>query len=131
MIKDLGPINNTSSKNSYQYIPKAYVDVAKGMEKQFLNYMLEQMKKTTEEKEGDTSSQYYNSLMTSERAGIMSEQNEGMGISKLILDQIYPKHLRNEIQYQQFLNKEQGKIVKNQNAPKLIEKFKNTDVTNE
>ncbi|RLA65101.1 MAG: hypothetical protein DRQ88_02405 [Epsilonproteobacteria bacterium] len=71
-------------------IPQVYKNIAQGMERQFLQYMLEKMKDTAKTKNQDTAGKYYQSLMTSEHAKIMASKNGGVGIQKLILKQIYP-----------------------------------------
>jgi len=75
-------------------IPKAYKKIAEGMERQFLQYMLEKMKDTAKTQNQDTAGKYYQSLMTSEHARVMASKNEGLGIQKLILQQIYPGYQR-------------------------------------
>lgn len=97
-------IHQRPSRQQEENIPKAYRDVAQGMEAQFVNHMLTEMRKSIGKDEDDSSSMdYYNSLLDSERAKIMTEKDGGMGIQKLIIDEIYPKRLRqqqNNIQMQ-------------------------------
>ena len=78
-------------------IPKPYRNIASGMERQFLEYMLEKMKATISEEEQSTSQNYYNTLQTSEQAKAIAENDEGLGIQELILNQIYPKSRRNAL----------------------------------
>lgn len=78
-------------------IPKPYRNIASGMERQFLEYMLEKMKATISDEEQSTSQNYYNTLQTSEQAKAMAENDEGMGVQELILNQIYPKSRRNAL----------------------------------
>ena len=76
-------------------ILKKYDEIAQGMETQFNEYMLSQMKKSINKEEEDSSAtNYYNSLLDSERAKIMSENNGGLGLKKMILEQILPSHLK-------------------------------------
>jgi Rod binding domain-containing protein len=86
-----------------QYIPKQYQEVAESMEQQFADYMLQQMNKTTGEEDADGSGgmDYYKSLQTSERAKAMAQQNN-LGLQGMILDQIYPKRMRNEMALKQY-----------------------------
>lgn len=86
-----------------KFIPKQFQDVAESMESQFAEEMLKQMNQTVDETESEESSgmDYYKSLQTSERAKMMSKQNN-LGLQKLILDQIYPKRLRNELGLKQY-----------------------------
>lgn len=79
----------------YENIPKEYLDVADGMETQFINHMLNEMRKTVNTAEKDSNaSEYYKSLMDFERAKIMAKTENGIGLKEVILDQIYPKHMR-------------------------------------
>ncbi len=78
-------------------IPKPYRDIASGMERQFLEYMLERMKSTISEEELSTAQNYYDSLQTSEQAKAIAEKDGGMGIQEMILNQIYPKSKRQAI----------------------------------
>lgn len=93
-------------------IPAAYRNIAAGMERQFLEYMLEKMKATISEEEPSTAQNYYNGLQTSEQAKALTEKDEGMGIQEMILNQIYPKNRRNTINaaQNQYLNNKGSKL---------------------
>jgi len=79
-------------------IPKPYTDVATGMEQQFLNHLIKQMRNTIpKEKKDSVSMEYYNSLLDSERARLMTEKNGGLGIQEMILKQILPHHLKQHL----------------------------------
>jgi Rod binding domain-containing protein len=87
-----------------KFIPKQFQDVAESMESQFAETMLKQMNQTIEETPGEDSGagmDYYKSLQTAERAKMMSKQNN-LGLQNIILDQIYPKRLRNEMALKQY-----------------------------
>lgn len=86
-----------------QYIPKQYKEVAASMEQQFAEMMLDQMSKTVDESEseGGMGMDYYKSLQKSERAKTMTSQNN-LGLQDMILNQIYPKRLRNEMGLRQY-----------------------------
>ncbi len=112
-----------SIKDDSKYIPEPYKNVARGMEKQFVEFMLEQMQKTAPSSQTDTASQYYQGLMKSERAENMVRHNGGLGIQEVILDQVYPKKFRNKFAYNQFLemnrkNQKQTIEIK-KNSPKV------------
>lgn len=114
------------SENEH-YIPEPYKKVARGMEEQFANFMLEEMNKTTGDSSTDSASQYYKGLMTAERAKIMSESDQGLGLKKVILEQIYPKRLRNKIAFENFVARDkaqQAMLKKNS-----IEMYKKADRT--
>lgn len=78
-------------------VPKAYKEIAVGMERQFIRHMIDQMQKTvkSQEEEGPGAA-YYKSLMADERSKIMAEVNNGIGLKEIILDQIVPSHLKNQ-----------------------------------
>ncbi len=85
-----------------KFIPKQYQDVAESMESQFAETMVKQMNQTIDENAGDDSGMdYYKSLQTSERAKMMAKQNN-LGLQNVILDQIYPKRMRNEMALKQY-----------------------------
>ncbi|MGZ3788434.1 MAG: hypothetical protein ACXVLQ_07925 [Bacteriovorax sp.] len=85
-----------------KYVPKQFQDVAESMEAQFAETMLKQMNQTIDETPGeDSGMDYYKSLQTTERAKMMSKQNN-LGLQNVILDQIYPKRLRNEMALKQY-----------------------------
>jgi Rod binding domain-containing protein len=73
------------------------------MEQQFAEFMLTQMNKAVGENDAEDSNgmDYYKSLQTSERAKAMSKQNN-LGLQNVILDQIYPKRMRNELALKQY-----------------------------
>ena len=77
-------------------IPEAYRKVAKGMEEQFLQHMIEQMRKTIDFANAESSSlKFYQSMLNSSHANVMAQKNYGKGLQKVILDQIYPVYKRN------------------------------------
>jgi Rod binding domain-containing protein len=93
-------------KIDYTKVPKEYLEVARGMETQYFQYMIEQMNKTVDKAEHESSSQnFYNSLLDLERAQIMAKEDRNGGLKDLILQQILPPHLLNR-----------AKIVPNKDA---------------
>ena len=85
-----------------RFIPKQYQDVAESMETQFAETMVKQMNQTIDETPGeDSGMDYYKSLQTTERAKMMAKQNN-LGLQTVILDQIYPKRMRNEMALKQY-----------------------------
>ncbi len=89
-----------------KYIPEEYKNFAKGMEKQFAEMMIEQMNDSVlkdEESEGNSATKYYESIMNSERADIMTTKDGGLGVQKMILEQLYPKSKRNQLTYNGYL----------------------------
>lgn len=83
-------------RDEFENIPKPFKDAARGIEQQFVEFMVQQMHKTTGAPEdSNTATNYYNDLLYKEESNRMTEHKNGLGIQKLILDQIYPKKFRN------------------------------------
>ncbi len=81
-----------------RFIPEPYKEVASGMEQEFARFMIEQMEKTvTRETPESQATAYYKSVVNQERAEAMAETGNGLGLKQMILDQIYPKHLRTQL----------------------------------
>jgi len=77
---------------------KPYEQIAEDMEANFTSYMLQEMKKTVPKETPDSSAQeYYNSLLDSERAQTMAKSDSGLGVKRVILDQIVPQHLKHHL----------------------------------
>ena len=99
----------------YENVPKEYMDVAHGMETQFINHMLNEMRKTVKSTEPDSSAtKYYKSLMDHERAKIMADTENGIGLKDVILDQIYPKHMRVGMPSKHAINAYQQEVASKQ-----------------
>jgi len=72
-----------------------YQKVAKKMEENFLNFLIEKMRQaapTSEDK--STSMNYYKGLLDQQRAKIMANTNGGVGIQDVILRQIAPQRYK-------------------------------------
>jgi Rod binding domain-containing protein len=90
--------SQAESTAKYKNVPKPYLDVAKGMEKQFINYMVTQMRNSVKSETPESSGEkYYKSLMDNERANIISDTKNGIGLKDMILDQILPSHLKQQV----------------------------------
>jgi Rod binding domain-containing protein len=77
---------------------KPYQDVAEGMEANFTSHLLQEMRKTVPKDNPDSSAMdYYNSLLDYERAQLMAKSDSGLGVKKVILDQIVPQHLKHYV----------------------------------
>ena len=84
---------------------KPYEDIAEGMEANFTSHMLAEMRKTVPKEEPDSSAMdYYNSLLDYERAQLMAKSDSGLGIKKVILDQIVPQHMKHYLKNSQASN---------------------------
>ena len=97
-------VNQGPQIDDREYIPKQFKEVAASMEQQFAEMMIDQMAKTVDENEveGDSAGMdFYKSLQKGERAKSLTEQNN-LGLQNMILDQIYPKRMRNELALKQY-----------------------------
>ena len=82
------------NEKKWNNLPKSdpYLKVAKSMESEFIKLMLENMQNTViKDKKDSGEESYYRSLLTRERANLMAENGDGVGLKNLILEQIYPK----------------------------------------
>ncbi len=76
-----------------QHVPKEYLEVAEGMETQFAQHLLTEMRKTVDKNSPSSSAQkIYESMQDLERAKIIAKSDHGLGVKDLVLDQIYPAH---------------------------------------
>jgi Rod binding domain-containing protein len=121
MVLMIGTSENLSAlkkqQEAYRNIPKAYKNVAKAMESQFLNFLIKKMRDAVPKNEKSGAAEnFYNSMLDDQYAKSISEQNDGKGIQKLILDQIYPQHLRKS-------------VVQNTNNKDIIKKYNNVQNT--
>jgi Rod binding domain-containing protein len=74
---------------------KPFEEIAEGMEANFTTHMLAEMRKTIPKESPDSSAmEYYNSLLDYERAQLMAKSDSGLGIKKVILDQIVPQNMK-------------------------------------
>lgn len=88
---------------------KPYEEIAEGMEANFTSYMLAEMRKSIPKENPDSSAMdYYNSLMDYERAQTMAKSDSGLGVKKVILDQIVPQHLKHYLKQQRATEQGQG-----------------------
>jgi Rod binding domain-containing protein len=80
---------------------RLYEDIAEGMESSFTSHMLKEMRKTIPKETPDSSSMdYYNSLLDHERAELMAKSDSGLGVKKIILNQILPEHMKHYLRHQ-------------------------------
>jgi Rod binding domain-containing protein len=74
---------------------KPFEEIAEGMEANFTSHMLAEMRKTIPKENPDSSAmEYYNSLLDYERAQLMAKSDSGLGIKRVILDQIVPQNMK-------------------------------------
>lgn len=77
--------------DKYRHVPKPYLDVAEGMERQFTNHLLGEMRKTIEHTEPQSNAErIYQSMLDDERSKLMANSDTGLGVKDTVLKQIYP-----------------------------------------
>jgi len=87
------PLRKVNEK--YKHVPKEVINVAEGMESQFINHMVNEMRKTVNKETPDSQAeQFYNSKIDQEYAKIMSETNSGLGLKEMIIEQLAPQYIR-------------------------------------
>ncbi|MCB9060644.1 MAG: rod-binding protein [Halobacteriovoraceae bacterium] len=109
MVKS--PIKRSQTLNqldNLHLVPDPYKKVAAGMERQFADFMIQQMNKTVGDETQSSGEQFYKSLQDSERARILTEKDGGLGLQRLILEQIYPKNQRTQENYKRYMANEQA-----------------------
>lgn len=78
-------------KDKYAKVPKEYMRIAEGMESQFNQMLLAQMKKTVDRANPNSAAtRLYESMLDEHYADIMAS-SQGTGIKDLVLNQIYPE----------------------------------------
>ena len=117
-ITDKKPLPIASQSKSKEFVPDKFKEVAGSMEQQFSEMMLQEMHKTIDRTEPENNAETFDkSLQTQEYAKSLSNGDDGTGLKKMILDQIYPQHMRNEINFRRF----QGQQLA-ANQPKMPKK---------
>lgn len=110
-------------KINMEKVPKQYKQVAQGMETQFINHMLGEMRKSIQKSKPDSSAEsYYNSLQDYERSKIMAETKDGIGLKEMILKDLLPPHLLNQATTTPKPKQEQLKQYKNTQGQVAINK---------
>ena len=99
---------STTSQPAQRTNPvKPYEEIAEGMEASFTSHMLSEMRKTIPKETPDSSAmEYYNSLLDYERSQLMAKSDSGLGVKKIILDQIVPNHLKHYLKNAQPVNRQ-------------------------
>ena len=95
MINKIQQQTPNIQKKNPDDVPKEYQEIAEGMEAQFVDFLFTEMQKSiSKESPESAATNYYNSLLNYERAQNASKQGEGLGLKKMILDQIYPRQTK-------------------------------------
>ncbi|MDP7321800.1 MAG: rod-binding protein [Bacteriovoracaceae bacterium] len=88
------------ARDKYKNVPKPYLKVAEGLEAQFTNHLLNQMRKTVHPIEPESQAEkIYKSMLDSERSELMSKTDTGLGIKDLVLEQIYPNFKNRPVEH--------------------------------
>ena len=106
-------VRKSYAQDKYRNVPKDYLKVAQGMETQFTNHLLGEMRKTVQPTNPESQAQkIYKSMLDDERAKMMSESNTGLGVKDMVLDQIYPNWRKSNpqhaVQMYKQVNSQQG-----------------------
>jgi Rod binding domain-containing protein len=95
-LPTLSQSSNAKTPGKFSNAPKVYHEIAEGMETQFINNLLTEMRKTVHsEEEQSHAKDYYNSLLDHERSKIMAQTENGIGLKEIILEQIVPQNFKN------------------------------------
>ncbi len=77
---------------NYKNLPQPVKDVAEGLETQFAEHLLQEMRKTIPKENEDSGTlQFYNSLLDHERAKLIAQDENGIGLKEVIIKQLYPQ----------------------------------------
>ncbi len=96
------PKQQSKKVDSGKFIPPSVKKIAQDYEAQFAELMLQEMQKTAGLENMDTSQEFYQSLLQKEQAQKLASSSGGLGIQKMILDQVYPEKFRTESQLEAF-----------------------------
>lgn len=108
-VKITSDIKALPTSNTRSNPVKPFQDIAEGMEANFTTHMLAEMRKTIPKESPDSSAMdYYNSLLDYERAQLMAKSDSGLGVKKIILDQIVPQHMKHYLDQQRATKPSQG-----------------------
>jgi Rod binding domain-containing protein len=87
------PLQKINEK--YKHVPKEIIDVAEGMESQFINHMINEMRKSVNKTKPESQAErFYNSKIDEEYSKIMSETKNGLGLKEMIIEQLAPQYIR-------------------------------------
>jgi Rod binding domain-containing protein len=107
-----------ANADPHRLVPKKYREFAADMEQQFAKHMIEQMNKSSQRaKSNEPGSDYYQDLLQNQQAKSLTAGGSGLGIQKMILDDIYPKKFRNEAAFKAY---QQNQIKNNKRPHELI-----------
>ncbi len=116
--------NTKQPYDKYKYVPKNVMEVAEGMESQFTNHLLREMKKVSGQKLGPAEN-IYQSMLDSERSKMMAKSNSGLGIKDVVIRELYPQF--QQVDYRQRQNNESVRMhkeIKPQPKQSKVEMYK-------
>lgn len=100
------------SRDPFENVPQDFKKMASGLEQQFAEYMVKQMHTSIGRGPEDSAMDYYQDLTQKEQARMMAEVNNGLGLQKLILDEIYPEKFRNKEAFQAYNDHKKSKEIR-------------------
>ena len=105
----INKIASPASTVKERIVPAEFREVAEGMESQFARHLIDEMRKSVPENDDESSStEFYDSLLDEEYAQLLAKSSPGLGIKKLILDQLYPQQNLNSSIRMQAQTEKQG-----------------------
>ncbi|MGB0452791.1 MAG: hypothetical protein ACPGJV_03680 [Bacteriovoracaceae bacterium] len=85
------------------YIPEDYKKAAESQERAFTQYILKEMNKSTvNNREQSPAEQMFKSWQIEEQAKKMSASDSGLNVKNVILEEMYPRYLRNKAQFENY-----------------------------
>lgn len=111
---------HNTAYDPYKHVPKQVMEVAEGLESQFTNHLLREMRKTSGRELGPAEN-IYQSMLDAQRAEMMSQSRTGVGIKDLVIEQLDPNfrqqqfpHRNNQKQIQNYQNVMMAKEVRDE-----------------
>lgn len=82
--------NKQVAYDKYKYVPKEVMEVAEGIESQFTDHLMREMKKSSGKELGPAEN-IYHSMLDSERSKMMAKTNTGIGVKDVVIRELYPQ----------------------------------------
>lgn len=76
--------------DKYKYVPADVMEVAEGIESQFTDHLMREMKKSSGKELGPAEN-IYHSMLDSERSKMMAKTNTGIGVKDVVIRELYPQ----------------------------------------
>ena len=107
--------NKQVAYDKYKYVPKEVMEVAEGIESQFTDHLLREMKKSSSQELGPAEN-IYHSMLDSERSKMMAKTNTGLGIKDIVIRELHPQF--EQINFNKPAAREQVKMYNKINSQK-------------